>query len=179
MKRRGILVTTAPLVLLPGGCLSTRSSRSDSESYESARLVETGWQEESPLVGGLSPHSERDYYIALVESLSDGDVNRAYLRRNDGRHLLAFLDETSFETERCLAIQARHTSTARYLDADSLDIDVDDRIEGTVSIGSAEGGDGAESRETLFVRVEVGTRNPTGARITIRENGDSVTVTTE
>jgi hypothetical protein len=141
-------------------------------------LVETGWQEESPLVGGLSPHSETDYYLAVIESSSDSDVNREYLRQNDGQHLLTFLDETSFETERILALQARHMSTARHLDPDSLEIDVGEQIKGTISIGSAEGGGGAESRETLFVRIEIGSRNPTGARITIHENENSVTVTT-
>lgn len=178
MKRRDILIATTPLVLLPGGCLSTQNSRSDSSSYESAKMVETGWQEESPLVGGLSPHSEADYYIAIVESPSDSNVNREYLRQNDGQHLLTFLDETSFETERIFAVQARHTSTARYLDTDSLDIDVGTRIEGTISISSAEGGGDAVTRESLFVRIEVDTRNPTEARITIHENENSVTVTT-
>lgn len=177
MKRRDILATTVPLVLLSAGCLSTQNSHSDSGSYESANLVETGWQEESPLVGGLSPHSETEYYIAVIDSQSDSDVNREYLRQNDGQHLLAFLDETSFGTERILALQARHISTARHLNADSLDIDVGERIEGTISISSAEGGGGAESRETLFVRIEVKTQNPTGARITIHENENSVTVT--
>lgn len=179
MKRRYILTTTAPLVLLPAGCLSTQNSPSDSESYESAKLVETGWQEESPLVGGLSPHSEMDYYIAVIESPSDRGVNREYLRENDGQHLLAFIDETSFETEQILAIQAHHMSTARHLDVDSLDIDVAEQIEGTISIGSAEGGGGAENRETLFARIEVDTQNPTGARLTIHENKNSVTVTTD
>lgn len=177
MKRRDILATTAPLVLLPAGCLNTQNSHSDSESYESAKLVEIGWQEESPLLGGLSPHSETDYYLAVIDSPSDSDVNREYLRQNDGQHLLTFLDETSFETERILALQARHMSTARHLDADSLEIDVGDRIEGKISIGSAEGGGGAESRETLFVRLEVGTQNPTGTRITVHESENSVTVT--
>lgn len=178
MKRRDILATTVPLGLLPAGCLRVFPSRSDSRSYESANLVELGWQEESPLVGGLSPHSETDYYIAIIDSPSDSDVNQEYLRRNDGRHLLAFLDETSFETERILALQARHTNTAQYFDADSLDVDVGERIEGAISIGSGEGGGGAENRETLFVRIEVGSQNPTGARITIREDGNSAAVTT-
>lgn len=142
-------------------------------------MVESGWKEESPLVGGLSPHSERDYYIVVIDSPTDSDVNREYLRQNDGQHLLTFLDETSFETERILALQARHVGTSRYLDTDSLEIDVGERIEGTISISSAEGGGGAETRETLFVRVEANTQNLTGARITIHENENSVTVTTD
>jgi len=184
MKRRDVLVITAPVVVLPAGCLRTQNSKRNSESsestqYESTKLIEIVRQEKSPLVDGLSPHSETKYHVAVVDSPSNSAVNREYLRQNDGQDLLAFLDKTSFETERILALQARHMSTARYLDPPSLEIDVDERIEGTISIGSAEGGGGAVTRETLFVRIEVDAQNPTGARITIHENEDSVTVTTD
>ncbi|GAB3672788.1 hypothetical protein GCM10028856_26570 [Halopiger thermotolerans] len=139
-------------------------------------MVELSWREESPLVDGLGRHSEVQYSVAVVDSPSDPDVNRAYLRENDGEALLDFLDETTFETTRILALQARHSSGARYLHVDSLRLDVGERIDGSISIGTAEGGNGAENRETLFVRVGTGERDPTDARITVRGDDEAVTV---
>lgn len=177
MNRRCLLVTASSFVLLPSGCLSASSpSNSTGGDYESENMIKFGWEEESPLVGGLSPHSESQYHVAVIESSSDSDVNREYLRENEGEHLLTFLDETSFEMRRILAIQARHSSGARYLDANSLRIDVDEQIEGSISIGTAEGGAGAENRETLFVRIEVDEAKPTNVQITIQEEDGDVTV---
>ncbi|QLG26899.1 hypothetical protein HUG10_04790 [Halorarum halophilum] len=180
MDRRRLLLAAGSFVLLTPECASTRTtSRATGEIHDSEKLIEFGWQEESPLVGGLSPRSETRYHLAVVGSSSDNDVNRGFLRENDGEHLLTFLDETSFGTNRILALQARHSSGARYLDAESLRLDVGERIEGSISIGTAEGGATALTRETLFVRFEVGENEPTDARITVQGFDGDVTVSSE
>lgn len=180
MNRRRVLATVGSFPLLAPGCFGVQRFGSDSEeAYDSERMVEFGWQAESPLVGGLELHSETQYYAAVIDSPSDDDVNRTFLRENDGEDLLTFLDETTFETNRILALQARHSGGWRYLDVESLHLDVGERIDGSISIGAAEGGAGAENRETLFVRVGVAEHDPTEARITIREEDEAVTVETE
>lgn len=180
MNRRRVLATVGSFPLLAPGCFGVqRFGSGPEEAYDSERLVEFGWQEESPLVGGLGPHSEMQYSVAVIDSPMDDDVNRTFLRENDGEDLLTFLDETAFETNRILALQARHSGGWRYLDADSLRLDVGKRIDGSISIGTAEGGNAAENRETLFVRVGVAEHDPTEARITIRGEDEAITVETE
>ncbi|QLG27414.1 hypothetical protein HUG10_07565 [Halorarum halophilum] len=177
MNRRRLLVAVGPSTLLLSGCLtSPDENRVPDEAYDSETMVEFGWQEESPLAGGLTSHSESRYHVAVIGSASDSNVNRAFLRENDGDHLLAFLDETPFETERILALQARHSSGARYLDAESIRIDVGEQLEASIAIGTTEGGAAAENRETLFVRFEVNDENPRRARVVDHEQGGDVTV---
>lgn len=177
MDRRRFLVTAGSFALLSAGCVSTQNaSNVPGEVHDSEKMVEFGWQEESPLVDGISAHSERRYHVAVIESSSDDDVNREFLHENDGEHLLTFLDETSFGTNRILALQARHSSGARYFDAESVRIDVGEQLKGSISIGTAEGGAAAENRETLFVRIEVDEEQPTDARIIVHEKDGDVTV---
>lgn len=195
MRRRALLTCIAVTASSVAGCTFQRSfsdsdspgnssndspgssSGEDRVSYESERLVEFGWSESGPLADSLTLNSDSEYRVAVLESPDDSGVDREYLREEDGNNLLAFLDGTDFETYRILAVQVHFTSGAWYIDLDSIRLDVGTEITGTIEIGTAEGGSGADNRYTVFVRAPVDGSDPTRARITFDAEENSTTVT--